>query len=247
MTKTPYSLCFSLPLAVAVALVTSACGGKAEGTNDPSSGGTSDSADPGAKATEPAAPAMTSPAFCAGSPTADDVDKRIFDALTPVTPSDYLALRRLEVSVPSPREEDPGLVTMKERGTKCASASDAAACTKAYGRLETRNVWSPYVFFTRGDSVGIVQSRAAAMSLLGRVDSPEEAFFVAALDGARFECGGATPTGYRVVDGAFELLTDRGGCGKPLERVVVRVYADGTTEEISSVTTEPVTQPCPQP
>lgn len=244
------SLRHCLPVAVALALafVSAACGGKSEGTDGPSGGGSaSDSASPGSKAQAPEPPTMLSPSFCANGATADDVDTRIFDALTPVTPSDYLALRRLEVSLPTPREQDPGLVTMKERGTKCASASDPAACTKAYGRLETDDVWSPYVFFTRGDSVGIVTTRAAGMALIGTVDSPEEAYFVARLGGARFECGGADPTGYRVVDGAYDLLTRTGGCGKPVEHVVVRVYTNGTTEEISRVTTEPETQPCPQP
>lgn len=247
----PLALRHGLPVAVALALavLSSACGGKSEGTDDPSGAGgsASDPASPGNKAQTPAPSAMLSPSFCANGPTADDVDTRIFDALTPVTPPDYLALRRVEVSLPTPREQDPGLVTMKERGTKCAGASDPAACTKAYGRLETDHVWFPYVFFTRGDRVGIVTTRAAGMALIGTVDSPEEAYFVARLGGARFECGGADSTGYRAVDGGFELLTRVGGCGKPVEHVVVRVYTDGTTEEISRVTTEPETRSCPQP
>lgn len=126
-------------------------------------------------------------------------------------------------------------------------ASDGAACKKSYGRLESDAPWSPLVFFTRGDKVGIVRSHGGAMTLLGTIDSPEEAFYVAQLGGFRFTCTGDNAAGYRAVDGGFEIVTQAGGCGKPIERIVVRVYADGTLEEISRVTTEAETRACPQP
>lgn len=190
---------------------------------------------------------MTPAEFCAGSPLYDVAEQRIFDRLTPATPSDYLALRRLEVSVPTARDGDIGLVTMAERGTLCGGASDGAACKKSYGRLESDAPWSPLVFFTRGDKVGIVRSHGGAMTLLGTIDSPEEAFYVAQLGGFRFTCTGDNAAGYRAVDGGFEIVTQAGGCGKPIERIVVRVYADGSLEEISRVTTEAETRACPQP
>lgn len=196
-----------------------------------------------------AAPKMIAPAFCASSLEVDEtsVARRIFEGLTPAPAADYVALRRLEVSLPSRRDEDPGLVTLGERGKVCATARDGTKCEKAYRGLATQDVWLPLVFFTRGDTVGIARTPASAMALLGTIDSPEEAFFIAGVSGYRFSCRGANAAGYRDMGDGFELVAEAGGCGKPVERITVRVHANGDTEETSRVTTEAVTDSCPQP
>ena len=229
-----------LLLPIATTLLLAACGGQAD-TGDPVAAATSKSDVPAAQ------PTMSAPAFCAASPADDGISQRIFDQLAPRVGSDYLALRRFEVTVPSPQDGDRGLVTLLERGTLCANAADAAQCKKRYGALSYDAPWSPYVYFTRGNEVGVVKSAASAVALLGGVDSVEEAYFVAGLASFRFSCGGANPAAYRATDDGFEIVTEVGGCGVPLERVVLHVHASGAIDEVSRTTTEAVTSTCPQP
>ncbi|CAN5921971.1 hypothetical protein BH11MYX4_BH11MYX4_47260 [soil metagenome] len=190
---------------------------------------------------------MTSPAFCAGTPADDQLPRRIFDRMAPAVASDYLALRRFEVTVPTRRDTDPGLVTLTEHGTVCASASDAARCKKAYDALAYDEPWTARVYFTRADTVGIVKNANDAIALIGAVDSPEKAFFVAGVAGFRFSCGGANAAAYRATADGFEIVTEVGGCGRPVERVTVHVHANGATEEVDRLTTEAVTPSCGQP
>lgn len=228
----------SLLLPFATALLVSACGGQA-GVDDPAPAAKTD-----ATSTQPT---MSAPAFCASSPADDALPQRIFAQLAPRVSADYLALRRFEISVPTPSETDAGLVTLLERGKLCATAADPARCTKSYNALAYEAPWSPIVYFTRGDEVGVVKSAANAVTLLGGVDSAEEAFFVAGLAGFRFSCGGSNPAAYRATDDGFEIATEVGGCGKPRERVVVHVHASGAIDEVSRTTTEAVTSECAQP
>ena len=79
------------------------------------------------------------------------------------------------------------------------------------------------------------------------VGSAVKAFFVASQKGLRYSCQGPNATGYRAANGGFEIVTETGGCGKPVERITVRVDAHGTTEEIGRITTQAETEPCPQP
>lgn len=211
-----------------------ACGGQAfedktsspPGTSAPgSSGSTQDPSGPGAE------PARTKAAFCATAERTS-MDIEMFRLLTPTPSADYLALRRLSGGF----DEPPGgrqVITDAERGVKCASAVDRAKCERRYESIPFDSLFYSYVFFTRGDEVGMVESAADAMKLIGVVDSPEDAFFVARYAGFAATCAGEASAEFREVDGAYELVTQQGGCMSPVERVVVRVKRDGTTEVVS--------------
>jgi len=232
----------SAPLAIA--LITAACGGKAADSTAAGGPSAASAQDPGGSI----APVSTSsPSFCAESPADDQLSRRIFDRLAPAVAADYLALRRFEVSVPTRRDTDPGLVTLTERGTACARASDAARCKKAYAALAYDQPWAARVYFTRADTVGIVKNANDAIALIGAVDSPEKAYFVAGEAGFRFSCGGVNAAAYRVTEDGFEIVTEVGGCGRPVERVTVHVHANGAIEEVDRLTTEAVTPSCGQP
>lgn len=184
--------------------------------------------------------AWTPAAFCASSNT---IDRAMFDALTPSPPADYLAMRSLTGGFDEP---DGGrkLVTEMERGNRCASASDVASCEQRYDALGLEAIYSRYLFFTRGDDVGIVEKVEEAMALLGTIDSPEEAYFVAGLKGLSASCDADAAAVYRRTDDGFEIVTREAGCLLPTYKVVVRVHSDGTIEETSRVKIgEP--GPCP--
>lgn len=209
-------------------------GGSAPSGGDPAAASGSSPAD----AVEPS---FSPASFCttgSGSP----VDREIFAALTPSPPADYLALRRLTGGFDEP---DGGreLVTEAERGERCATAKDRPRCERRYKGLSDIGLFYSYVFYTRGDEVGKVEDAAGALKLLGTVDSAEEAFFVARWSGFAATCEGDASAANRSTDDGFELVVERGGCGSPVERVVVRVHRDGTVEEVSKRTIGP-SRPC---
>jgi hypothetical protein len=217
-----------LLLSIAVA----ACGGKAsEDESRPAAGGPSGS-DPAG--TDASVPPRTLAAFCAGG-AAQQIDRELFRALTPSPPADYLALRHLTGGFDEP---DGGreLVTEAERGERCSTASDRASCEHRYETIGDIGLFYSYVFFTRGDEVGKIEDAPSAMRLLGTIDSPEEAFFVAGKSGFYATCDVAAQAAYRKVGDAYELVTQRGGCKAPLEEVIVHVHANGTVEEVSKKT-----------
>ncbi len=221
-----------LPLFTSLGLL--ACGGQAfedktsspSGTSGPgSSGATQNPSGPDAE------PARTRAAFCVTAERTS-MDIEMFQRITPSPPADYLALRRLSGGFDAP----PGgreVITDAERGVKCASAADRTKCESRYKSIPFNSLFYSYVFFTRGDDVGMVESAGDAMKLIGVVDSPEDAFFVARYAGFAATCAGDASAEFREVDGAYELVTQQGGCMSPVERVVVRVKRDGTTEVVS--------------
>jgi len=70
-----------------------------------------------------------------------------------------------------------------------------------------------------------------AQGPLGTVDSPEEAFFVARYKGLAATCEGEASAAYRPTDDGFELVTLRGGCMSPVERVVGECVAMGRSRK----------------
>lgn len=235
---------FARPLLVtsfvsAMSLVAAACGGRAADGSPAPSGEEPEGAS--TAPTNPVEPARTAAPFCVKRSNAG-VDRAIFDALTPSPPADYLALRHLTGGFDEP---DGGreLVTEAERGERCATAKDRALCERRYRSLGDIGLFFSYVFFTRGDEVGTVEDAAAAVKLVGTVDSPEDAFFVARFAGFAATCDGEASAAYRATDDGFELVAESGGCNSPVSRVVVRVRRDGTVEEVSRKTIGP-SRPC---
>lgn len=219
-------------------LALAACGGSVESP----SGATPPSDEKTGDATAP----FVAPSFCP-SPDYIATAEAIFTKLAPSPAPDYLALRLLSLSVPESLPSDAGLITLRERGTLCATATDRAACSKAHAALSTQDRLIPFVTYTRGDVIAKVTTVAKAIAFLGVIDAPEEAYFIADLASYRYPCGGKIPTGYRAAPDGFDLVTSLGGCGKPLERVVLRVHGNGVLEEIARETVEPETSACAQP
>src|SRR5688572_24317653 len=127
-----------------------ACGGAS--TVEPAGGGTT--SDPNSAPKE-AEGELTS--FCTAPATPGSfADTRIFAGLEPTSPTDYLALRHNEGGFdgPWPRK----VITVAERGKLCAKAPDAAKCEQDYASLVLNELFFPYVFYTRGQDVGIVRS-----------------------------------------------------------------------------------------
>jgi hypothetical protein len=216
-----------------VLAASAACGGAVSDGDRGDLGGRPAATDPPATRPPPSESDLAGfTAFCAPSSDPGKEELRVFEALAPRRAADYFALRHLEGGFDGPDVRD--VITVAERGTRCATATDHAACEAAYDALVLRGLFFNYVFFTRGDEVGIVQSRDDALDLLGGVDSPEEAYFVASWSGYGISCSGETAAAFRpATDGdGFELVAESGGCMTPVDRVVVRVRADGRVEEI---------------
>jgi hypothetical protein len=88
--------------------------------------------------------------------------------LTPAKPVDALELR-LEYFAPSHEIVHTGRV-----GTPCAKAKDAAHCADAFAHAKgtTGGEW---LVWTRGDEVGAVGGKAAVLSFLAPIDTPQDA------------------------------------------------------------------------
>lgn len=227
----------SLPKNLAVALTTLlfACGGAQ--SSDPSSSSPSESS-PASGSPEAADEELPGASFCGGA-TTKDVNKAIFEALAPAPNADYLAMRRNAGSVPSPGLTKD-LETIAERGELCAGATDVAKCKADYAALSPPISLSDHHCFTRGDSVGCLETKAEAMAFLGKVHSIEEAFFVAAYDGYYAQCtySQVVARGKQLADGTFRLDLMKGGGCADIFRAKITVLADGTVTEISSEKTD---------
>ena len=89
---------------------------------------------------------------------------------------------------------------------------------------------------TAGDSVTLVETRAALQTLLGTIDSSTEALLLAYFAGADMTCAVAEPTVYtteaRVVGDAYEVRSTRRDCATGTRvRQTFPVARDGTVRE----------------
>lgn len=159
----------------------------------------------------------------------------VFVALAPDAPADYLALRRNGGGIPSPGLTKE-LSTVREVGTLCGGANDAAKCKDAYAALSPPVSVRDHHCFTRGDSVGCLETKAEAMAFLGTVSSLEEAVFVAQYEEYYATCSDSriSARGEALADGTLRLaLFKQLGCDDSL-RVVIDVARDGTITERAS-------------
>ncbi|MBX3217733.1 MAG: hypothetical protein KF850_37350, partial [Labilithrix sp.] len=165
--------------------------------------------------------------------------------LSPEVPVDYVELRTQRFGYLD--ESDGGVRSVErdsELGTACAGASDRSACLADLEvvRAGSGKGWvarwgngtSPeprplqFLVYTRGGAVGVVDSRQALVSFLGRIDTLEEARLVLSTASFPLTCK-TTPfkTGYRrEADGGWELVTDGSDCGNTT-RLRMRVSPDG--------------------
>lgn len=225
------TLLFFFASSLVAVSATAACGGKSAEEGSPLPGSTTSPGSETAKTDSSIEPARTKASFCVTAERTS-LETEMFQLITPTPPADYLALRRLSGGFDEP---DGGreIITDAERGVRCEHATDRAACEKRYANIEFNELFYPYVFFTRGDEVVKVNSAAKAVQLIGVVDSPEDAFFVARQAGFAATCAGEASAEFRKVDDTYELVTEQGGCNSDVMRVVVRVNRDGSVEETS--------------
>lgn len=151
-------------------------------------------------------------------------------------PADYLEMRIVGWS-------DPSDVV----GTKCASASDEAACEAAIASATSELGFTFgdkcfadqcaqfYVVVNRGDDVSIVNTREDARALVLPVDTRGDAVLVAMLAKYYVQCE-SIEGGIREVDDGYEVLAIRTTNACPEERTqyVVHVSPSGAIEEIDS-------------
>lgn len=159
--------------------------------------------------------AMTAPGFVAGCSetevrsiendpgfvkvSCDTADVDMLEGLSPEPPVDFIELRSLLPPV------DP--LASVSVGERCGTATDAAACatavtnaTSVQGFFVSQCVQVCPEFFlvvNRGDDVFVLDTASLVTSFLGKIDTPEEAIFVARLNGLEVPCGrgGAMPSG----------------------------------------------------
>lgn len=163
------------------------------------------------------------------------------DGLKPRVAADYLELRaRLRGSSHAPR-------TIETSGTRCARATDPAACEAKIAASGSTDGFSlgqcvqlcpeNALIVNAGNDVKPLGSKEEVKAWLGRVDSPTEAVLIAALEGYDVPCGEGVPGGVRRVDRGYEVLATRlTSLCAPVETTlyVLHVSEDGSVGELAS-------------
>ena len=166
---------------------------------------------------------------------------RPMSALKLTQPVDFLALRSA-ASVPRPNFHQ-----LDAAGVPCGSASDPRLCRAELARasLLEASGGSLHLALTRGDTVQVVQSLEQKLSLLGSIDTPDEALLIAQHHGFPVGCSvGGPASQVRVRDGGYRVFSQvPSGC--QFQQSMADVDADGTFHEI--VVRRVVGAPCPPP
>ncbi|AUX25382.1 ferritin [Sorangium cellulosum] len=163
------------------------------------------------------------------------------DGLKPRVAADYLELRaRLRGASHAPH-------TIETSGTRCARATDPAACEAKIAASSSTDGFAlgqcvqlcpqNVLIVSARDDVDTLSSKEEIKAWLGRVDSPTEAVLAAALEGYDVSCGDDLPGGVRRVDGGYEVLATRlTSLCAPVETTlyVLHVSADGDVGELAS-------------
>jgi hypothetical protein len=147
-------------------------------------------------------------------------------------------------------------------GTLCATATDKAAClAKVSGyrilpvdEQECRSAYpagysqngcsASYLLYTRGDDIGVARTPAETKTLMGTIDTPEEASYLLNNAGYFAACGynGVPDSMFRTTaDGGYDFkMIKQESCVPTAESAVLHVDYAGT---ITVVSTETVTTP----
>jgi hypothetical protein len=102
--------------------------------------------------------------------------------------------------------------------------------------LPTGTCSSQYLAYTRGEEVAAVRTLPEALAFFGAIDSPQEAMYIALLNGESMSCAGSAPAAYRATAKGYEVQSsnvDR--CGNTISRRIVLVALDGTVTLLSNV------------
>jgi len=154
-------------------------------------------------------------------PICHSVNVQRFIEIAPALEVDSLQLVRIE------DPSAPVVEVVDVYGTWCATAVDGEACISAVNAAiaptsETATLplegfrlgdcvdfcpdW--YLVTTRQDEVTVIRDKAGILALLGDIDTPAEAFLVAALQQYTVGCD-ADRYGVRAVDGGYEVAATR--------------------------------------
>jgi hypothetical protein len=143
----------------------------------------------------------------------------------------------------------PGGAVQETYGQACKTASLVAVCETKLAELRTMTMSmsspalrtltgadhydSTVLHVTRGDEVFEVRSTAALLTLLGKIDSAEEAMFVTQTSGYNVRCNGG---GARPSDDGFEVQAYLSvGCDG-VDRYLIAVDSDGTVQRLDKTT-----------
>jgi hypothetical protein len=117
----------------------------------------------------------------------------LFDALRPGVAVDYLALRSVTQLADAGAGSNLQAMTLAERGTACANASDMPACQAKFEQImNARPPCGPqtctdtFYVFTRGDEVG----RPDIRTLAAPIETPQEAAAVTFTGRTQLDCSG---------------------------------------------------------
>jgi hypothetical protein len=172
------------------------------------------------------------------------------DALADLAPSagvDYVGLRS---SYNTGDPEQP-VQTVQLWGEACATAADPSACLDTLTALPmlealiVRNGQTQVsydVAVTGGDEVFTVSDKAGLITVLGSIDTPNEAALVAFIEGHDLACGEAN---VRAVGDGYELLGSSGSlCGGDVSHYEIKVGADGSVSYGESKVVEEGDEQC---
>jgi hypothetical protein len=172
---------------------------------------------------------------------------------------DYVALRQRDAFGPVALDSAPDQAAehwtntlfhiVTETGEACATATGARCAEQVAKHPEELVITSPCPMgcversfvTTRGDQVQRWAGSARIQTLLGTIDTPDEAVMIAAMKGYTVRCGvanegsvTATPAGYEII--ATELTKT---CPITQAQVRLAVSSDGALTTLESVTLQP--------
>lgn len=131
----------------------------------------------------------------------------------------------------------PSATVFDEMGTRCATATDRAACETAIETL-SMETYGRYLMTTADDEVATHQSEEEFLAVLGEIDTPDEALLRVWHAGYSVSCDDVERSGVREVEGGFEVVATltSGGCGSPVEltRYLFMVATDGAMTELAN-------------
>lgn len=168
---------------------------------------------------------------------------RPMSALKLAQPVDFIGLRR---------GAGRGFVEIDAAGRPCAKASDPRICEAELLRAtaQAKGTGGSHLVYTQGDTVRALQTLDEKLSLLGAIDTPDEALVVLEHNGLPVQCGAAPGfdmTQVRVRDGGYRIATHAafGACGKDFTRKIVDVDPAGAMQLVSE--SGVTLGPCPPP
>ncbi len=133
------------------------------------------------------------------------------DGMMPATAVDYLEMRQRDQEGPMTSR------VLSSTGTQCKTATDVATCKSALAALPVSPSFHPCVDHecgaslatTAGDTVKSYNDAAAVQTLLGTIDTPQEAALTVFAAGYDISCTDKATGGVRAVVDGYEVLASK--------------------------------------